>query len=112
MKVAYERACDFLKELICNFGKIDAKIHPVLAKKFDFPEFEHVPTYTNEFQEMSLGETNNPELGVVYKRAQDGLKYFILVTVIHRLTKKKLDITLDSVQKSKHTMDEVKFEIP
>ena len=60
---------------------------------------------------MSLGATSYLELGFVYKRAQDGPKYFIPVSAVHRLTKKQLDVTLASVQRSKHTCDEVKFEI-
>lgn len=59
---------------------------------------------------MTLSATNFPELGVVYKRVHDGPKYFIPVTVIHRLAKKQLDTTLASVQQSKYIKDEVKFE--
>ena len=92
MKVAFERACEFLKALVCDFGKIDEEIHPVLVKKFNFPPFEQVSTITEGFQEMSLGAASYPELGVVYKRAQDGPEYFIPVSAIHRLTKKQLDV--------------------
>ena len=65
--------------MICEFGKIDVENHPVLAKKFNFPEFEPMPSLTDGIQDISLGATNFPELGVVYKRAQVGPKYFILV---------------------------------
>lgn len=36
MKIAYERACEFLKAPVREFGKIDAEIHPVLAKNLTF----------------------------------------------------------------------------
>ena len=49
----------------------DAEIQPFLDNKFDFPTFEHVPNFTKGFQDMSLGATSYPELGVVYKKAQD-----------------------------------------
>ncbi|CAI9271644.1 unnamed protein product [Lactuca saligna] len=91
--------------------KFMKKIHPVLSNKFNFPPFEPVPDYTEGFQDMSLGATSYPKLGIVYKKAIDGPKFFIPVSIIHRLTKKQLDVTLASVQRSKHTTDVVKFEI-
>lgn len=60
---------------------------------------------------MPLGATNFPQLGVVYKKDNSDLKYFIPITAMHRLTKKQLETTLASVQRSKNTIDEVKFEI-
>ena len=111
MKIAYERACKFLKALVCDFGKINDEIHSILAEKCNFPPFELVPDYTERFQEMSLGSTSYPELGVVYKKAIKGPNYFIPTSAIHRLMKKQLDIILASVQRPKHTTDEVNFEI-
>lgn len=50
MKVAFERACEFNKALVCDFGKIDAEIHPILTQNFDCPPFDHVPTITEDFK--------------------------------------------------------------
>ena len=49
MKIDFKRACEFLKALVCDSGKIDTEIHPILAHKFDFPPFYHVPTITDGF---------------------------------------------------------------
>ncbi|CAI9277286.1 unnamed protein product [Lactuca saligna] len=98
-------------DLICDFGKINAEIHPILAKKFKFPYFEPAPSFIEGYQSMSLKETNFPELGAIYKIGLEGPKYFILVTAMHRLAKKQLDITLALVQRSMHTTKEAKFEI-
>lgn len=103
--------CEYLKELVCDFGKIDAEIHLVLTKKFNFTDFELALSFTKGYQDMSLKATNYLELGVVYKKANNDLKYFIPVTAIHWLTKKQLDTTFASVQRSKNTTEEVKFEI-
>lgn len=62
MKIAYEKACEFLKSLVYDFEKIDTDIHPVLAKKFNFPELESASSFTEGYQEMSLGATNLPQL--------------------------------------------------
>lgn len=50
MKPVNARACDFLKALVCDFAKIDAEIHHVLAEKINFPSFEHAPILTEEFK--------------------------------------------------------------
>ena len=63
MNVAFERDFEFLKALGCDFGKIDAEIHHVLAKKFDFPPFNHVPTIIEGFQEMNICATRFPKSG-------------------------------------------------
>ena len=60
---------------------------------------------------MSLGVTKFHKLGVVYKKANSDLKYFILVTAMDRLTQKQLEVTLDLVQRFKNTTYEVKFKI-
>lgn len=88
--------------MVCDFGKIDAEIHLVLANKLDFSPFEPIPKYTKGFQDLSLGATSF---------SQYGPKYFFPIPAIHQLTKKQLDVTLASVQRSKHTTDEVKFKI-
>ena len=36
MNIAFENACVFLKALVCDFGKIDVEIHPIIAQNFDF----------------------------------------------------------------------------
>ena len=69
-------------------------MHLVLAHKFDFPPLEQVPKIAEGFQYMNLRETNFPELGIIYKKSQSSMKFFIPVTAIHRLMKKQLDITL------------------
>lgn len=33
MKIEFERACEVLKALVCDFRKIDVEIHLILAKK-------------------------------------------------------------------------------
>lgn len=68
MKIAFERACEFHKALVCDIGKIDAEIDPVISNKFYFPPVKTVPNYTEFFQDMSIGETKFPKLGVIYKR--------------------------------------------
>ena len=65
MKIYFDRAYEFLKALVCDFGKIDADIHPILAHKFDFPPFDYVQTITEGFQEINLGAKGFPELGIV-----------------------------------------------
>lgn len=97
--------------LVCDFGKIDAEVYPVLSPKFNFPPFEPAPSFTEGYQDMSLGATNFPELGVIYKKANSDLKFFIPTTSMHRLTRKQLEVTLAAVQHSKFTTYEVMFEI-
>lgn len=97
MKISFKRECEFLKALVCNFGKIDVEIDFILAQKFDFPPFYQVPTITEGFQEMKLGATNFLELGIMYKKSQTSPKFFILVIAIHRLSKKQLEISLSLV---------------
>ena len=63
------------------------------------------------FQERSLGATNFPDLGVIFKRKNDETKYFIPMTAMNRINRKQLEITQTAVNKSKHTTAEVKFEI-
>lgn len=58
MKIAWDRVCEFFKDLVCDFTRIDAEIYPILAMKFIFPELDPVVSFTNGFQEMSLGATN------------------------------------------------------
>lgn len=41
---AYLRAANFLQDLVCNFGRNDAKIHSVLVEKMNFHPFE-LPQY-------------------------------------------------------------------
>ena len=80
MVIVYEKACEFLKSLVCDFAKIDAYIHIVLAQKFKLPALEPTPVFTKGYQERSIGATNFPQLGVVYKRVNSDLKYFIPIT--------------------------------
>ena len=58
-----------------------------------------------------MGATNFLELGVVFKRVNNNVKYFVPITTMHHLTRRQLEVTLTSMQRSKHTTDEVKFEI-
>ena len=92
MKIALERASSFLKETVCDFAKIDADIHPTIAKKFDLPPLDPAPMPTEGYQERSLGATNFPELGVIFKRKVDQVKYIIPMTSMNRLTKKQLEM--------------------
>ena len=111
MKIALERASTFLKETVCDFAKIDADIHPIISKIADLPPLDPAPMPTEGYEERSLGATNYPELGVIFKRKTDNVKYFIPMTAMHRLTRKQLEICRNAVEKSKHTTAEVKFEI-
>lgn len=104
------KTCEFIKPLVCHFGKIDDEIRPILDKMFKFPDFKPAPSFTEGFLDMSLSATNYLESGLIFKKTQDGLKHFISVTPMHRLMKKHLDTTLTLVQRSKNTTDEVKFE--
>ena len=111
MKIACEKACEYLKLAVCDFAKINADIHPVLAQKFNLPTLEPAPVFTEGYQDKSLGATNFSELGFVFKRANNNFKYFIPNISMHQLTRRQLEVTLTSVQKMKHTTHEVKFEI-
>lgn len=101
MKIAYEKTCDFLIALVCDFGKIDVEVYPIQARKFNFPDFESAPSFTKGYQEMSLSATNFLELGVIFKKSNSDVKYFIPVTSMHRLTRKQLEVTFALVQRSK-----------
>ena len=111
MKIELEKANSFLRDTVCDFAKIDADIYPTILKKFDLPPLEPVPMPTEGFEERSLGTTNFPDLGVIFKRKTNNVKYFIPMTAMHSLTKKQLDICRTAVERSKHTTEEVKFEI-
>lgn len=111
MKIALERANTSLKETVCDFAKIDADIYPTIAKKFHLPPLDPAPMATEGYEERSLGATNYLELGVIFKRKTNNIKYFILMTAMHFLTRKQLDICRIAIEKSKHTTAEVKFEI-
>lgn len=39
-----KKACDSLRALVCDFGKIDAEVYQVIAPKFNFPPFEPAPS--------------------------------------------------------------------
>lgn len=88
MKISFERASNFLKETVCEFAKIYENIHPTIAKIVDLPPLDPAPMPTEGYEERSLGATNYLELGVIFKRKTDNVKYFIPMTVIHRLTRK------------------------
>ena len=60
MKIACDKACEFLKALVCGFRKIYVDIHHLLAQKFNFPKLEPEPSFTEGCQEMSLSATNFP----------------------------------------------------
>ncbi|KAL7594601.1 hypothetical protein Lser_V15G29705 [Lactuca serriola] len=111
MKIALERASTFLRETICDFARIDTNIHTALAPKFNLPPLDPAPMLTKGFQERSLGATNFPDLGVIFKCKNNEIKYFIPMTSMHRLTRKQIELNLIAVQNSKHTTAEVKFEI-
>ena len=63
MKIAYEKAYEYLKSAVCDFAKIDEDIHPVLAQKFNLPTLDPVPVFTEGYQDRTLGATNFLELG-------------------------------------------------
>ena len=111
MKTALDRVNNFLRETVCNFAKIDADIYPIISKKFDLPPLDPAPMPTEGFADRSLWATNFPELGIIFKRKIDNVKYFIPVSAMHRLTRKQIDICRTAVEKSKFTTTEVKFEI-
>ena len=111
MQMALDKAKSFLRDTVCDFAKIDADIYPTIIKKFDLPPLEPVPMPTKGFEERSLGATNFPELGIIFKRKTDNVQYFIPMNAMHRLPKKQLDICKTAVERSKHTTAEVKFEI-
>ena len=110
-KQQFERASIFLRETVCEFAKIDAYIYPVLAKKLDLPPLDPAPMLTEGYQEISLGATNFPDLGVIFKRKLNETKYFIPMTAMNRLTRKQIEVFRITVQKSKHTTAEVRFGI-
>lgn len=111
MKPAYTRTYDFLKDLVCEFTKIDAKIYPVLEESMNFPPFEHAPVILKIIQDLSLGSTNFPDLGIILKITKDSEKISILSTLFHMFSKKQIEDTILYVEKSKFTTDEVKFEL-
>ena len=111
IKISLERENTFLKETLCDFMKIDAYIHPALAKNFHLPPLDPAPVLTEGFQERSLCATNYPDLGIVFKHRENEIKYFIPMSAMHRLTRKQLEVSRTAVEKSKHTTVEVNFEI-
>ena len=111
MLIAYERACTFLKEIVCDFAIIDADIHLALAQKFNLPPLEPALVLTEGFQERSLGATKFPVFGVIFKRLNDETKYFIPMNAMNRMTRKQLEMIQAAINKSKHTTAEVKLEI-
>ena len=111
MEIAFERASIFLRESLCDFAKIDADIHPALAKKFNLPPLDPAPMLTEGYQERSLGATNFPDLGVIFKRKINETKYFIPLTAMNRLRRKHLEVCRIAVQRSKHRTAEVNFKI-
>ena len=111
MKTALDRVNNFLRETVCDFAKIDVDIYPIISKKFDLPPLDPAPMPTEGFADRSLGATNFPELGIIFKRKTDNVKYFIPISAMNRLPNKQLDICRTAVERSKHTTAEVKFEI-
>ena len=111
MQIALDRVNSFLMDTVCDFAKIDADIYPTIAKKHELPPLDPAPMPSEGFEERPLGASNFPELGVIFKRKTDNVKYFIPTSAIHRLTKKQLDIYRTAVEKSKYTTPEVKYEI-
>lgn len=57
--------CTYLRSLIGDFATIDAEIHPILQEKLDLPPFEPPHFITEGIQEMNLGSTNYPDLGLI-----------------------------------------------
>lgn len=82
MKLAYTRACDFLKAIVCDFAKIDVEIHLVPAEKLNFPPFEYDLKFTKGIHNLSLGATNFPKLVIVFKISRDSEKFFIPSTML------------------------------
>lgn len=111
MKPTYARATAFLNVLICDITKIDAEIHVVHAKKMDFLPFEHAPFTTKGIEDLSLRATRFLELVIIFKISKDSEKHFIPTTVFHRCWKKQHANTISYVEKSKFTINELKFEI-
>ena len=111
MQIALDRVNSFLMDTVCDFAKIDADIYPNIAKKHELPLLDPTPMPSEAFEERPLGASNFLELGVIFKRKTDYVKYFIPTSAIHRLTKKQLDIYRTAVEKSKYTILEVKYEI-
>lgn len=111
MEDAYIRFVDFLKSLVCDFGKIDVEIHSVLAEKMNYPPFEHPEYITDRIHHLSLGATNFPQLGIVFRLSRDSEKFFLPTTFFHHCFSKQLEGTLLMAQKSKKTTEEVRFEI-
>ena len=67
IKIAYEKAFEYLRSTVCDFAKIDVDIHLALVQKFNLPAREPAPVFTEGYKDRSLSETNFPELGVVFK---------------------------------------------
>lgn len=88
MKPIYARACDFIKSLACDFQPVDAEINSVLAAKIGLPLIDSPLAITEGIQEMSLGATNYPNIGIIFKLAKDSEKIFIPSSTFHRCLKK------------------------
>lgn len=83
MEEIYLRDSNFLQRLVCDFGRIDVEINSVLSEKMNFPPLE-TPKYITEWiQEMSLGATNFPKLGIIFKLSRDSEKFFLPDTSFH-----------------------------
>lgn len=82
MEEAYLRDADFLKSLMCDLGKIDAEICPILAKKMNFPLVEVAMKIIEGILNLSLRATYYHELGIVFKISIDSEIWSLLETLV------------------------------
>ena len=66
----YERACNYLRSLICDLATIDYDIYPIIACQVELPPFEYPMMITESVQEMNCGSTKSPDLGIIFRTAR------------------------------------------
>ena len=88
MKTPYLRVGTYLQSQLGDFTTIDVEIHRVLHAKLELPPLEPLHFITEGIQELSVGATNNPYLGIIFCTIMGGPKNFLPARSFHRCSKK------------------------
>lgn len=90
---------------------IDAEIHHGLAIPVDLPSFEYPTMIIEGINEMNIGATNGPNVGIIFRTSKDTRKNFLPARVFLHCNKKQLEYILKLTKKSTFTTHEVKLKI-
>lgn len=77
MNPTYERACNFLRSILCDFAIIYVEIHQILENQVDLHPFKYPTMITKGIQEMNCGATNCPDLVIIFRTTKDTEKNFL-----------------------------------